>query len=302
MRHKVIAHYPEFTKVDLAIKDNYEKIIRKFPSYSDFNFVSLFCWNTDGSAEVSRLGDGIVIKLKDYTSEKTVYSYMTDSSDAIKYINELFNVTDTLSLVPETTIKSLSNIDDFIIEEDLDNFDYIYKVDELLKMGGGALKKKRNKVNQFKNDLSEVVTTKTYKKVTDIQRLEAEGLFAQWCFENDKFAIDLLDESSAIFNAIDNLEQLDLVFIELRVKDKLKGFSINQKVDSNTAVCHFEKTVRAHVNIGPYLVNKVAEELDKMGCEYVNWEQDLGIVGLRQAKKSYQNSHHLKKYILKKAS
>jgi hypothetical protein len=298
----VIAHYPEFTKVDLAIKDNYEKIIRKFPSYSDFNFVSLFCWNTDGSAEVSRLGDGIVIKLKDYTSEKTVYSYMTDSSDAIKYINELFNVTDTLSLVPETTIKSLSNIDDFIIEEDLDNFDYIYKVDELLKMGGGALKKKRNKVNQFKNDLSEVVTTKTYKKVTDIQRLEAEGLFAQWCFENDKFAIDLLDESSAIFNAIDNLEQLDLVFIELRVKDKLKGFSINQKVDSNTAVCHFEKTVRAHVNIGPYLVNKVAEELDKMGCEYVNWEQDLGIVGLRQAKKSYQNSHHLKKYILKKAS
>ncbi len=227
---------------------------------------------------------------------------MTDSSDAIKYINELFNVTDTLSLVPETTIKSLSNIDDFIIEEDLDNFDYIYKVDELLKMGGGALKKKRNKVNQFKNDLSEVVTTKTYKKVTDIQRLEAEGLFAQWCFENDKFAIDLLDESSAIFNAIDNLEQLDLVFIELRVKDKLKGFSINQKVDSNTAVCHFEKTVRAHVNIGPYLVNKVAEELDKMGCEYVNWEQDLGIVGLRQAKKSYQNSHHLKKYILKKAS
>lgn len=298
----MIAHYPEFTKVDLAIKDNYEKIIRKFPSYSDFNFVSLFCWNTDGSAEVSRLGDGIVIKLKDYTSEKTVYSYMTDSSDAIKYINELFNVTDTLSLVPETTIKSLSNIDDFIIEEDLDNFDYIYKVDELLKMGGGALKKKRNKVNQFKNDLSEVVTTKTYKKVTDIQRLEAEGLFAQWCFENDKFAIDLLDESSAIFNAIDNLEQLDLVFIELRVKDKLKGFSINQKVDSNTAVCHFEKTVRAHVNIGPYLVNKVAEELDKMGCEYVNWEQDLGIVGLRQAKKSYQNSHHLKKYILKKAS
>ena len=298
----MIAQYPEFTKIDINIKKSYENIIRKYPSYSDFNFVSLFCWNTDGSAEVSRLGDGIVIKLKDYTSEKTVYSYMTDNSDAIKYINELFNVTDVLNLVPETTIKSLSRLDDFIVEEDPDNFDYIYNIDDLMKMKGGEFKKKRNKVNQFKKDLSDVVVTKSHKEITDTQRLEAEGLFAQWCFENDKFAIDLLDESRAIFNAIDNLEQLELVYVELRVKDKLKGFSINQKVDSKTAVCHFEKTVRAHENIGPYLVNKVAEELYKMGCKYVNWEQDLGITGLRQAKKSYNNSHHLKKYILKKVA
>lgn len=292
----MIPYFPHFTKLDLDHKVEIEQIVANFPPYSDFNFVSLFCWNTDGNTEVSRIGNGLVIKLKDYTSDDVTYSLIISGSDARRNLDIVLSHVNKLSLVPEYTILSLQNHDNLILSEEPYNHDYVYRVDRLARLDGSSYKKKRNKVHQFQNDLGEVVNTSFYTSLPDGIELDIEGLLVQWCFENDILYKDQSDEIAAIKTALANIEVFDLILTTLRVNGKLKGFSLNQKLLDGNAICHFEKTIKAHNNIGTYLVNKVANFLRDEGCAYVNWEQDLGLNGLRNLKQSYNTYFYLKKY------
>ena len=50
--------------------------------------------------------------------------------------------------------------------------------------------------------------------------------------------------------------------------------------------------------VNAYLINELAKILYKKGIVYINWEQDLGILGLRENKESYLPTRYLKKYSL----
>ena len=297
----MISKYPEFTEVDLSVQKELEAELSKYDSYSDFNFVSLFCWNADNSSAVSRLGDGLVIRLSDYLGNGQNYSYISNSKDSRKYIDIVLTTVKKLKFVPEHTVKLISDMTGLNIKEDLDNFDYIYSVSKLSTLEGGKLKKKRNKVNNFEKEMDEQTLIKHLDKITKQHKSEIEILFKKWCNENKKSFDSQKDEYAAVHRAIENLDQLGLIFTELRHNGELMGFSINQVLQDGSAVCHFEKTLNAHKNISPYLVREVAIMLNKKGCKYVNWEQDLGLEGLKQAKSSYKQEYFLKKYTISKS-
>lgn len=297
----MISKYPEFTAVDLSVQKELEAELSKYDSYSDFNFVSLFCWNADNSSAVSRLGDGIVIQLSDYLGEGQNYSYISNTKDSMKHIELILTNVKKLKFVPEQTVKRISNMTGLCIEEDRDNFDYIYNISSLCTLEGGKHKKKRNKLNNFEKEMGEHTRVKHLDKITKQHKSEIEILFKKWCNENKKSYDSQKDEYIAVQRAIEHLEQLGLIFTELRLSDDLKGFSINQVLSDGTAVCHFEKTLNTHPNLSPYLVREVAIMLNKKGCKYVNWEQDLGLEGLKLAKSSYKQEYFLKKYTLSKS-
>lgn len=41
----MIPKFPEFKKLELSNKEEIENFTSKFPPYSDFNFVSMWCWD-----------------------------------------------------------------------------------------------------------------------------------------------------------------------------------------------------------------------------------------------------------------
>ncbi len=291
----MIARFPNFSPIQLNQLEEYVNLVSKFPPYSDFNFVSLFCWNKNDLTEISILGKGIVIKLKDYTSNKINYSFLSSNQDTQLEIMELFKEANCLTLVPEITVNML-NTKYFSIQEELDNFDYIYNLEKLIKLDGKIYKKKRNKVHKYSKDLLLHTKVNVITEITELFRQEVEGLLVQWCFENEFLAKDMEDEIDAIMTAVDNLNALNLFIVEIRLKGKLKGISINEKLPGDMAICHFEKTVGAHENIASYFVQQIAIILKTYNCNYVNWEQDLGIAGLRQLKQSYHPEYYLKKY------
>ena len=47
----MIPEFPEFKKLELSNKEEIEKITQKFPPYSDFNFVSMWCLGIKGMAD-----------------------------------------------------------------------------------------------------------------------------------------------------------------------------------------------------------------------------------------------------------
>jgi hypothetical protein len=80
------------------------------------------------------------------------------------------------------------------------------------------------------------------------------------------------------------------------------GFSVNEVLDDTYVLCHFQKAVLDFENVDVFLSNVVAKEAMHFGCHYINWEQDLGIPGLRELKQSYKPDLFLKKYTITRHS
>jgi hypothetical protein len=98
---------------------------------------------------------------------------------------------------------------------------------------------------------------------------------------------------------LDNHHAFSLILIEIVVDGETKAFSINEKLSGDTAICHFEKALKTHhASLNTFLVKEVAVKLCELGCRWINWEQDLGLDGLRRSKLSYQPAHYLKKFTI----
>jgi hypothetical protein len=68
------------------------------------------------------------------------------------------------------------------------------------------------------------------------------------------------------------------------------------EIRDDYAIGHFEKALKEHNGLYDYLKHTTAKELHEKGVKYINYEQDLGIVGLRQTKLLLHPEHYLKKY------
>ena len=61
-----IPEFPEFTGITLAIQDELEEYVNRYPCYSDFNFASLYSWNIDEDMGVSWHNGNAVFLFSDY--------------------------------------------------------------------------------------------------------------------------------------------------------------------------------------------------------------------------------------------
>lgn len=59
----MIPEFPEFKKLELSDEEKIEKITKKFPPYSDFNFVSMWSWNIYNTVTISQLKKNLVVLL-----------------------------------------------------------------------------------------------------------------------------------------------------------------------------------------------------------------------------------------------
>lgn len=291
-----LPEFPEFTKLDIGHKDMVESITSRFEPYSDFNFTSLFSWD-DGTTEVCLLKGNFVIKLADYITGNPIYSLLGENYvDAS--MGDLLSYTNALSLVPEVTIKNVRDKNRFHISEDRDNFDYIYGLRKLADLPGGTLKKKRNKANAFRGKFKSRSLHVRSRTLTDEQLADVEHVFNQWADSPRKSVEEIKSEHRALTRLVEHANFFDIYLMELVLDGKVVAFSINEKINSHYAICHFEKALPAYHkgNIYTYLSQQVARELLGLGCTHVNWEQDLGLPGLRKSKESYGPDVFLKKY------
>lgn len=293
----MIATFPQFSSLDFLHRDEVQAITAKYASYSDFNFVSLYAWNVDGSTSISLLNDNLVICLPDYMDSHPVYSIL-GTMQADNSLAQLLTVTDRLELVPSVFVKSLKDTDSYIITESRDNFDYMYELSSIAALVGGELKKKRNKLNRVQKALGQRLSTSTVTKVAKPELLLL--LFEHWAVQNHKPEESIKAEAEALRRILYRTEELGLLVTDLSIDDELCGFSINELLPRQSSITHFEKTLLPHEDIPVYMTHLAIDELIKHGARKVNWEQDLGIPGLRQAKMSYRPSGFLKKYTISK--
>lgn len=297
----MIPEYPNFTGIGLGVKDEIGKIFSKFEPYHDFSFVNLLCWNANDTTEVSFLNGNLVVRLPDYVNGEPVVTLL--GNDLIDdSLEKLLTTTNRLRLVPEVVVDSIVNKENFNISEDRDNFDYIYKLADLSNLSGLKFKKKRNKTNAIREVFSEKIDIENsnYIDASDTDRLSA--LFSKWAINSRQTKEELQFEKLAFKKLLENSSAFNLLLTTVSIESSLVAFSINEIVSPEWAICHFEKSLSIHNQMGTFIAWQAAKDLLDIGCLYVNWEPDLGIDGLRKSKLSFQPDYFLKKYEIKRSS
>jgi uncharacterized protein len=275
--------------------------IQKYEPYSDFNYVSLFSWNTDDSAAYSFINGNLIIRIPDYTTDEIVYS-MLGTSLVDDSLELLLTFTKEIKLVPRIVIENIQNPDKFTIVEDPDNFDYIYETDNISSLKGGKLKKKRNKVNKLLKEIGETLEITTIDKINKELSNDLLDVFDRWSHEKNTPINESVSERKAIIRLLDNFSNFKgLLVTILKRNGSIVGFSINEILPNKYALCHFEKSLLIHENIYTFLACETSKELENRGVSLLNWEQDLGISNLRKSKLMYGPSKYLKKYTITRA-
>lgn len=301
-----IPHFPKFVHLDAR----HQKIIEQWNSlhkpYSDYNFISLWSWDHENEMQISRLNGNLVIKFQGYQDTEDFFYSFLGSNQVDKTAKTLLehlsgNKKPILKLIPDFVIGELEHAEDFIISETRDDHDYIIAVKNLVDLEGSHNTKRRNALKQFLRDnehhlsVNELDLTngqdiKNVKKLLDTWagQVGAKGQFN----DNEYKAINkILDHHHTISSS-------RLQIVGLHLGSELKAFSITELLEENIAMWHYKKADRSIEGLGVALNHFAAKKLHEKGVMHINYEQDLGIEGLRQSKMASQPVYFLKKFSL----
>jgi hypothetical protein len=176
------------------------------------------------------------------------------------------------------------------IVDDRDNADYVYKTGDLAELRGRRYSKKRNHVKRCLEQYDctyEPITPKNIEECLTMQDVWCEK---RACSDNP----ELCGEYQAIVETFAHFEEFGLLGGAIRLDGQIEAFSIGERLNPDTAVCHFEKAMPERTGLAQLITHWFCK-YSLSDFAYVNREQDLGITGIRQAKQSYYPDHMVKK-------
>ena len=166
---------------------------------------------------------------------------------------------------------------------DRDYFDYIYLRKELAELKGKNFQPKRNHVNKFKRTYNYRYTPLTADMIPHCLELEEKWCEQHGCDEEQS----LINERKALNSALRHFDELELTGGALWVDDEIVGFTYGAPVNRDTFAVHIEKADSRIDGAYNILNQEFALHIPEKYI-YLNREEDLGLVGLRNAKLSYR--------------
>lgn len=219
---------------------------------------------------------------------------------AFSAIDEFCALKNVKPLYFDITDNMLSSLEEFYGKEKLyfilrpDFFDYIYSRKSLVELPGGKLKTIRQSVASF---FREYEGRLEYEAISDRNILEVLEFQSAWYkkYASNK-ASGLEDENRFIAKCLKNWNELSLVGGIIRIDGKIRSYTFGCELGKNIFDALIEKAdFEFNSSLYRAMNNSFAKALLEK-WEYVNRENDLGIEGLRTAKKRYQPFMILKKY------
>ena len=297
----MIPEFPIFKRLDISDREDVEMFTSKYVPYSDHNFLGT--WSSDfyEKIQISRLNNNYVGKFADYTTGESFYTFLgirevTDTAKKLLDLATKENMPPVLRLIPENCLDGL-DASIFKIDEDRDNFDYIYSIEDLSTLQGGAFKNKRNQVAGFLRQNPEAEFKQLNIGIFDTQN-ELIDLLKKWIINkpdpiND---FELHHDMIMLKKFFSEYKKFNLMTFGVYINSKLCAFLIVELKDNDYVVGHVAKADISIKGINEYLLQKSAEVLFLNGKKFFNNEQDLGIEKMRMYKTQLRPLFFLKKY------
>jgi len=291
-----IPSYPESRPLDLADKpllDTKFSVLQ--PHVSELTFAGLYLFRNAHDYRLTMVGDSLVALGRGYSGERYFMPPLGGGVEAALEVVwgdglELYGADEAFA---ERCLKRSG----VVAAEDRDAFDYLYLREELATLPGNRFHKKKNRINYFalRHDYDVAPFAEQY-------RVGCRNLLDIWrdmAAEEEKPSFGLEVEAAA--EAVEKAELLGLEGVVVTVDGEVKAFSLGERLNGETAVCHFEKTDPFMEGLSQ-LVNREFSRLLFADCRFVNREQDLGDAGLRNAKLSYHPVELIKKFRIRRVA
>jgi hypothetical protein len=282
--------YPISRPLEMADKPVFDRIFSDLqPRISEFTFAGLYLFRTAHDYRITMVGDSLVLLGKGY--DKAPYFLPPLSGNVNIVLETLFTAklsmygADGAFVEKHLTASSIDTI------EDRDSFDYLYLREKLATLPGNRFHKKKNRISYFTSRHpyeAEVYTDRHLQGCLDL--LDIWGRMA-----SDEVNKSMILEIFATSEALKLAGELGLEGVVIMVGGTAVAFALGERLNSETAVCHFEKANPFMEGL-PQLVNREFAKILFNDCRFLNREQDLGEPGLRNAKLSYHPTELVKKY------
>ena len=291
--------FPDFSTLTLSDHDTLARLADLYPHYSDFDFSSLWAWNIRDNIRWSILNGNLVVSLPHYTSGRPILTFLghqdvdMTAEELVRYA-EREGLPAELALVPEITAELLDRAR-FVVDPDRDNFDYVYDVAEHVGYRSPGLKTHRWQLRRFSR----------HHGGYDARSLDlgdqsvAAQLISLWDRWEDSAKSPLAGEREAFARFLAAANGFSYVSTGIYIAAEIAAFDVTVLDNQLRGNSLFAKADLHFRGINSVLQHEVSTRLLQAGCTRVNFEQDLGLEGLRAAKLSYRPVNFLRKFVVR---
>jgi len=292
-----VPSFPQNRPLALEDKALCSRLFKRYPPLiSEFTFTNLFAWRHAYQFSVSQLDDLLlVVSLKDGVFR--LFDPLGPVQEKRGVIQKCFALGKGRPIrfirLPPETVDLFKEEASFKIEEDRDNFDYVYLTKDLIDLKGQDFDAKRNFIKRFKQEFAFDYKILTADNIRDCLFFQEE-----WCLAKDcQHTEGLAKEKEAMQEMLAHFQALGVRGAMIEVNGKVEAVTLGEPLNRETFVIHIEKANGALVGIYQ-VINQAFCAQEAAGFKYVNREQDLGVSGLRKSKESYHPCAMIKKYSL----
>lgn len=282
----------KFNPITIEDKPVLDKYLKDYKfTTSEYSFTNLLIWREGCDLQYTIYENVLIIKKKDFKGKYHFMQPIGYNNENIKKIIEKLkeykeenNMDYLFKDVENSFLEELKDIygDKAHMEEDIDNFDYIYSSEKLISLSGKKLHSKKNHYNYFIKNYSYIVKDFSEPGVKEDCIQAAQ----KWHDENNAGDSYLTYELEGIKEIIQYIDILNLKGMAVYIDNQIASFTIGECVNNDMAIVYIEKGIKDINGIYAF-TNKTFVERYFSEVKYINREQDLGIEGLRKAKKSY---------------
>ena len=175
------------------------------------------------------------------------------------------------------------------------SFDYVYATEDLATLEGKKYHQKRTHLNRFR----EACPDYRVEALCENNLEEAKQMVDAWYEERGALSIgdDYYMERIAIHRAFRHFRGLELDGLLIRNGNDIVALTMGSRLSANTIDVHFEKARTdipgAYAAINFEFARYIREKYPEI--EFLDREEDMGIEGLRKAKRSYYPHHMVQK-------
>lgn len=178
----------------------------------------------------------------------------------------------------------------FEISTNRDDYDYVYRTEDLLRLAGKKYHGKRNHIARFRE------SDWCYEEIDAGNIGQCAEMLSEWKEQRrENWDESAENECRVVQDAVEWYDRLGLDGGLLRQNGRVVAFCMGEPLNRDTYVVHFEKAFSdvqgAYAAINQQFVEHVCQ-----GFSYVNREEDMGEEGLRRAKMSYRPVKLVEKY------
>ena len=288
-----IPPYPASRPLGIADKPLLDRLLADMqPRVSELTFAGLYLFRRAHEYQLATVADSIIVLGKGY--DGSAYFLPPLGGNVVQALKIMFAAGLDLYGADDLFAAGYLAGNTLQMIELRDSCDYLYLRDELATLPGKRFHKKKNRISYF---------TSRHDYTVALYAAEHLGgcldLLDKWLgTSRNEAGGSLVTEAEAASEALQSAQILDIEGVVVIVNGCVSAFALGERLNRDTAVCHFEKA--DPFSEGLYqLVNREFARLLFNECRFLNREQDLGETGLRSAKLSYHPVELVNKYLVK---